>query len=195
MTIREILRDAPAGQLARIYLGWKIAPYEDEKEGYQLPYDVSASPYPDDHSAEILDEMEKDKDLESNAVNSEAAGPAGQYIEHIPTTNEKPDTLQTNYHEVKFSPMDRDNPQNWGAGKKAFSFFQIILLTFTSQHTHAQSFLNTDQIAVYSASAIITPAEGVFEEHWGTTEQVSSLVLSMYVLGRTNRSGLNTRQS
>ena len=37
--------------------------------------------------------------------------------------------------------------------------------------------------AVYSASAIITPAEGVFQEMWGVSGQVSALVLSMYVLG------------
>ena len=119
--------------MARRYLGWVIAPYEDEKEGYQLPYDASASPHPDDHSGEILDEKEKDKDLESYAGNSEAAGPVGQDIERIPTENEKPGTSQTNHHEVKFSSLDRDNPQNWGAGKKASVFFQIVLLTFTSQ--------------------------------------------------------------
>jgi len=41
----------------------------------------------------------------------------------------------------------------------------------------------TSIATVYSASAIITPAEGVFEEIWGVSAEVSSLVLSMYVLG------------
>jgi DHA1 family multidrug resistance protein-like MFS transporter len=42
---------------------------------------------------------------------------------------------------------------------------------------------HADCRAVYSASAIITPAEGIFEQRWRTSGQVSALVLSMYVLG------------
>lgn len=41
----------------------------------------------------------------------------------------------------------------------------------------------TNYETVYSASAIITPAEGIFVQQWGTSGQVSALVLSMYVLG------------
>ena len=152
MTIKEIVRDAPAGQLARIYFGWKIAPYEDEREGYQLPYsaehpvgdlqvgashDVSHSPHPDDQSDEGSEEKEKDQDLESHAANSEAIGPAGRDIERIATEKEKHEDPQPDHYEVKFSPMDRDNPQNWGTGKKAFVFFQIILLTFTGKQSYA----------------------------------------------------------
>jgi hypothetical protein len=38
-------------------------------------------------------------------------------------------------------------------------------------------------VVVYSGSAIITPAEPVFIEIFGVSAEVSSLVLSMYVLG------------
>jgi hypothetical protein len=38
-------------------------------------------------------------------------------------------------------------------------------------------------VVVYSGSAIITPAEPVFIEIFGVSSEVSSLVLSMYVLG------------
>jgi DHA1 family multidrug resistance protein-like MFS transporter len=62
---------------------------------------------------------------------------------------------------------DPDNPQNWSTWKKSFTFFQICLLTF----------------AVYSGSAIITPAQPTFVEIYGISAQASSLVLSMYVLG------------
>ncbi|KAF1964756.1 cycloheximide resistance protein [Bimuria novae-zelandiae CBS 107.79] len=183
MTIKEILRDAPAGQLARTYLGWKITPYEDEKEGYQLSQRQAAVPKDDargvaehdDSSDEGSEDKDKDRDLESNAVTSEVEGrhartvqPQERDIERVAT--EKDDHAaqpQPEFNEVGFSPMDRDNPQNWGAGKKAFVFFQICLLTFS----------------IYSASAIITPAEGIFSQKWGTSGQVSALVLSMYVLG------------
>lgn len=38
-------------------------------------------------------------------------------------------------------------------------------------------------VVVYSGSAIITPAQPVFMEIFGVSAEVSSLVLSMYVLG------------
>ena len=41
----------------------------------------------------------------------------------------------------------------------------------------------TQNIIVYSGSAIITPAEPIFMEIFGVSAQVSTLVLSMYVLG------------
>ena len=66
-----------------------------------------------------------------------------------------------------YSPSDPENPQNWSTLKKCFTFGQICILTF----------------AVYSGSAIITPAEPTFVSIYGVSEQASSLVLSMYVLG------------
>ncbi|KAL5417234.1 hypothetical protein PMIN04_007817 [Paraphaeosphaeria minitans] len=184
MTIKEILRDAPAGQLARTYLGWKVSPYEDEKDNYQLPEpekqelvpqtEAQRNIAPDDGSDKGSSHQEKDKDLESNVPNTELRGPQSHTdhsgdrdIERIATERDNHGGKQPAFQEVGFSPMDRDNPQNWSTMKKALVFFQICLLTFS----------------VYSASAIITPAEGIFEEQWGTSGQVSALVLSMYVLG------------
>lgn len=66
-----------------------------------------------------------------------------------------------------YSPSDPENPQNWSTPKKCFTFGQICILTFT----------------VYIGSAIITPAEPTFVSIYGVSGQVSSLVLSMYVLG------------
>jgi DHA1 family multidrug resistance protein-like MFS transporter len=150
MSIKEILRDAPAGQLARAYLGWEISPYEDEQETYQLPQPEKQEPVPqaeaqrdldnDDGSDEgSSDDKDKDKDIESNAPGTEPRGSQSHVdqsgdrdIERI-TTEKDHSGEQPNFQEVGFSPMDRDNPQNWPAGKKAFVFFQICLLTFSSQ--------------------------------------------------------------
>lgn len=66
-----------------------------------------------------------------------------------------------------YTDDDAGNPQMWTTGKKVFTYFQICLLTFS----------------IYLGSAIITPAEPVFIEIFGVTAQVSSLVLSMFVLG------------
>ncbi|PKY07086.1 cycloheximide resistance protein [Aspergillus campestris IBT 28561] len=56
---------------------------------------------------------------------------------------------------------------NWSTGRKTFVFFQICLLTF----------------AVYSGSAIISPAQPTFVEIFGISSQASTLVMSMFVLG------------
>ncbi|KAL6236740.1 hypothetical protein BDW75DRAFT_238960 [Aspergillus navahoensis] len=64
-------------------------------------------------------------------------------------------------------PGDPENPQNWSTTRKTFVLIQICLLT----------------VAIYSGSAIITPAEPVFVDVYGVSVQVSTLVLSMYVLG------------
>lgn len=148
MTIKEILRDAPAGQLARTYLGWTISPYEDEKENYQLQQaekqdsDPRAeNPDPENGSdGDFPYDKENDKDLEINAAGTETQGQrrhsthSGERdIERIQTEKEKHGREQPNAQEVRFSSMDRDNPHNWSTGKKAFVFFQICLLTFSGQ--------------------------------------------------------------
>lgn len=152
MTLKEILRDAPAGQLARAYLGWKITPYEDEKENYHVPQPEKQERISQDEAQQNMDstdasdggssnDKDKEKDLESNAPNTEITGPqshVGQHddrdIERVATEKDHHGGQQPDFQEVGFSPMDRDNPQNWSAGKKAFVFFQICLLTFSSKN-------------------------------------------------------------
>ncbi|KAF2100885.1 putative MFS transporter [Rhizodiscina lignyota] len=136
------MRDAPAGQLARLYLGLKIAPYVDELESFALSLPQSQEDVAVEGAAnEDVPEPQADRDPKAPKPDPNTVGWAGE--------------------------TDRDNPQNWSTVKKTLVFSQICLLTF----------------AIYSASAIITPAEGTFEEIYGVTAEVSALVLSMYVLG------------
>lgn len=161
MTFREILRDAPAGQLARNYLGWKIAPYADEVEGYVLPQPEKQAPVPHADSQRTADHDEassnasdlKDKDLERDAANreeveqqpleeSERAVQGGEDIARIATEKDAEiPPANPNMNEVGFSQDDRDNPQNWGRWKKAFVFAQICLLTFSSGSSPVHSML------------------------------------------------------
>jgi MFS transporter, DHA1 family, multidrug resistance protein len=87
------------------------------------------------------------------------------------TDGEKPDSASSGSDEVQvvewYGADDPDNPQNWSTAKKSFVLFLICLLTF----------------AVYSGSAIVTPAQPAFVEMFGVSKQVSSLTLSLYVLG------------
>ncbi|KAI5460576.1 cycloheximide resistance protein [Mariannaea sp. PMI_226] len=66
-----------------------------------------------------------------------------------------------------YQPDDPDNPQNWSTAKKSFVMFEICLLTF----------------AIYSGSAIITPAQTTIMELFGVSAQLASMTLSLYVLG------------
>ncbi|TLD23629.1 putative MFS transporter [Venturia nashicola] len=169
-----IFRDSPAGQILRLFVGWKIAPYMDEKENFQLSRTISRPGHVPAPGTEATDrdniENEKDDDSETDRLEGEMEATEDKEIKL-----ERNDTNPTGAPEgtpdhnlVEFMGADdEDNPQNWSAKKKCFVFMQICLLTFS----------------IYSASAIITPAEGVFIEIWGASRQTSSLVLSMYVLG------------
>ncbi|KAF2672095.1 cycloheximide resistance protein [Microthyrium microscopicum] len=151
-----LFRDSSAGQICRLFLGMKITPYEDEKDGFQLSRSISKpeKPLADrdvDHDVEKSEESDKDLEKEAPADSGHAS--------KLPATDASV---------VEFTGSDdEDNPQNWSGAKKSFVFSLICLLTFS----------------IYSASAIITPAEPVFEQIFGVSAEVSSLVLSMYVLG------------
>jgi DHA1 family multidrug resistance protein-like MFS transporter len=123
--IRDIIRDAPAGQLARLYLGFKISPYTDEKEGFQVSQQRSSeeeSPETDPTDLEKEDGSEKEDASEKDVENLAADAPARAQPKSDPNA-------------VEFTgPSDLDNPQNWSTLKKTFVFSQICLLTFASQY-------------------------------------------------------------
>lgn len=185
-----ILRDSSAGQLARLFLGIKIAPYEDEKEGFALsqtqskptaqpPTTTSRDHSPDDASEKDLEKEDSDKDVEKDVPNADHVAPP-------PAHPEDPNIIGW------IGPNDEDNPQNWSSGKKFFTYAQICLLTFASMcicYSLARQSANLNNV-VYSASAIVTPAAGDFIRIFGITQQVTSLSLSMYVLGYVSTAGL-----
>ena len=132
-----IFRDSSAGQLARNFLGMKIAPYEDEKEGFTLPQakakastapSTNASSRAESPDRKIEDESDGDdekedteKDAEKTVAGAENAAPAPQL--------EDPNIITWS------GPNDQDNPQNWSSMKKLVTFGQICLLTFASKCT------------------------------------------------------------
>jgi DHA1 family multidrug resistance protein-like MFS transporter len=146
-----------------LFLGIKFAPYTDELDSFELSRSISqpeapaaATPVTEHESYE----NESMRDLEKDASDRDGEG---QSTPPTKAAQQKPAANVVGWT----GPEDADNPQNWSSTKKSFVFIQICLLTFS----------------IYSASAIITPAEPVFEEMYGITPQVSALVLSMYVLG------------
>jgi hypothetical protein len=127
MTIAEIIRDSPAGQLARLYLGWKIAPYMDEREDFTAPTlpdakeTIPATTAAHDVEKDDASEKGSSDNPEKEDIERDAADAAPQAApSHDPNAVEF------------YGPGDRDNPLNWSTLKKCFVFGQICLLTFAS---------------------------------------------------------------
>ena len=109
-----ILRDSSAGQLARLFLGMKIAPYEDEKGGFTLTQvqskpevQPSSSPSRDESPDDGTDtDAEKDLDKEGSEKDAERDA-AGAGHAAPPQKAEDPNIVGW------IGPNDEDNPQNW----------------------------------------------------------------------------------
>ncbi|KAK6434903.1 hypothetical protein LTR95_008910 [Oleoguttula sp. CCFEE 5521] len=65
------------------------------------------------------------------------------------------------------SPHDRENPQNWSTGKKAYHTFSTAFLGF----------------AVTCGSSLITPATPEIAREFGVSRTAAILTLSLYTLG------------
>lgn len=168
-----IFRDAPAGQISRLFLGPRVFPYADENKAFVLPY---AKTNTLEDNKPLTDDPEKATADERAAAGSQASS----------QSDSKDEVVEW------YGADDPDNPQNWSTFKKTFTFFQICLLTFSGQYCWFSAWvpsigLRVSPAAVYSGSAIITPAQTTFVEIYGISAQTSSLVLSMYVLGYVSR--------
>ena len=129
-----ILRDSSAGQLARLFLGMKIAPYEDEKEGFALsqaqskPSAAPSSTRSRDESPDDAADTDGEKDVEKEGSEKDAERDVAGAGHAAPTQqSEDPNIIGW------FGPNDEDNPQNWSWQKKMFTYAQICLLTFASE--------------------------------------------------------------
>jgi hypothetical protein len=144
-------RESSAGQIARLFFGAHIAPYEDEKEGFD--YRQCLPQHPAKSSAQ-----------QSTAVQSRDDSPSGEEEADLEKDHEKEDPekdierdgeeqvagahgpgLQCKSHADNpnivgwIGDNDQDNPQNWSSWKKLFTYAQICLLTFSSEYSHRTS--------------------------------------------------------
>ena len=69
---------------------------------------------------------------------------------------------------VKFDKGDPANPRNFNPYYKAWTTFTLGTLAFAGS----------------VGSAIVTPAEEVVAEHFGVSQEVTTLLLSLFVLGQ-----------
>jgi DHA1 family multidrug resistance protein-like MFS transporter len=108
----------------------KIAPYEDEKEGFTLSQ-TQSKPAPEPTTAPSRDESpddssEKDLEKEDLEKDGERDAAGADHVAPPPAHPEDPNIVGW------IGPNDEDNPQNWSAFRKFFTFAQICLLTFSS---------------------------------------------------------------
>lgn len=121
----SIIRDAPLGQICRLFLKPKSFRYPDEKEGFQLelPEDKFKSvaeqqrtETQENGSSKKIEETDKEESSSFDVEKGPSAGPSSDH----------------GYQTVGwYDDKDLENPLNWSTSKKTFTYFQICLLTFS----------------------------------------------------------------
>ena len=207
----DILRDSTVGQLIRLFTGNKYLHYSEEKPSFRCPpkYLVFNASRGDSKSTTALS-RDREQGIRYHAVESDRIATAqtaarnesnsspvprpleeanvskfshntsptniqGAYQSAIGQDSQKYDGNQTQSTTAPgskvlvdwYSADDPENPQNWSRGKRAL----VVCLIYVYS------------LAVYTGSAIITPAGPYIEEQMGVSSNVASLSLSMYVLG------------
>lgn len=129
----DIFRDSPFGQILRVYFHREMAPFEDEKAGFDLRKVLSKpeSDGKDAKSPSRRSSSEVSRALAYTKYKSESSIEARQST--IRTTSVDVHQDNENVQIVGFGENDQDNPQNWSQWKKSWVYFQICLLTFTSE--------------------------------------------------------------
>jgi DHA1 family multidrug resistance protein-like MFS transporter len=128
-----IFRDSPAGQILRNFMGIKIAPYMDERENFELSRTISRPKHVPAPGTEATDVIEKDDESEIDQSEGEKET-SDKELERNDTNPTGAPEGNPDHNVVEFTGADdEDNPQNWSAKKKIFTFIQICLLTFSSK--------------------------------------------------------------
>ncbi|KAL9012796.1 MAG: hypothetical protein Q9173_002460 [Seirophora scorigena] len=158
----DLLRDSALGFIVRLITRNKLLPYEEDRQGCQLPesYRHIYGETPNSHPGASPSETKADLEHSPGPPAQLAPGdPAKPIVPAITTDG----TILVDW----YSADDPANPQNWSFGKKCFVAFQICIYTF----------------AVYIGSAIYTPSQGAVTQVFGVSITTASLGLAMYVLG------------
>lgn len=178
MARMDLLRDSPLGELIRLLTSNQCLLYPEEQPEFsclQIAKDDLSVP-----SRPKLRRYGTVSHATQSLVDLQAPIPSG-LGGNARTEHAQVSTLQADQSDDEARPghrngiilvdwydeSDTQNPQNWSSWKKSFVTAILWLYTFT----------------VYCASAIYTPSiEGVMDEY-GVGNTLSSLGLSLYVLG------------
>lgn len=168
--MRESLRDAPAGQALR-FIGVKgpWLDYPEEVSGFEpskMPHLNSQSiSEPADTPDEPLSKSTSDTTDVAEKTSSKPVaevGASGSDIIRQMSQKGLSDVIV-----VTWTDNDEDNPRNWSDRKKSWVMIVVNIYTFV----------------VYCTASIITPTAEAMMRRYDVSLVVSSLALSMYVLG------------
>jgi len=173
--IKEIVRDAPFGQLVRYATRNRFFKYLEELPGFEIPpayTDVEKLP---SHTAGV--------EGTSTRNSTSTTPPPSHTLPFSPSRLEADLALhitQSNSHAIApiktvdglilaewYTTTDPANPQNWSQGKKAWTAFLICLYTFI----------------VYAGSSIYVSSTLLVMSRFGVGAFKASLGLALYVLG------------
>lgn len=196
----DIIRDAPLGQLLRYLTGNRILRYPEEMPDFKAPiWYTPDAPFPDPEKPQSLsgdDQSQVSVPVPDNDDNRpvdkhvpfDELGRAGSNVLR-PHSRADEVRLEQKDHDLEalergtsypvrphrrddgtvmvdwYTTDDPDNPQNWSFGKKFYSSLVICLYT----------------CAVYMGSSIFASGATGMIAHFGVSEQMAYLGLSMYV--------------
>lgn len=168
--MRESLRDTPAGQALR-FIGVK-APwlhYPEEVSGFQPPKMPHLNSQSISEPADVPDEPLSKSTSDTTDVAEKTSpkpvvevGASGSAIIRQMSQKGLSDVIV-----VTWTDNDDDNPRNWSDRKKSWVMIVVSIYTFV----------------VYCTASIITPTAETMMRRYDVSLVVSSLALSMYVLG------------
>ncbi|RAH77942.1 multdrug transfer [Aspergillus japonicus CBS 114.51] len=163
----DLLRDSSLGQLVRFATGKRCFLYPEERAGFAHPcteekVSVSSGLVHVPRSQSEHQRLVPGPGSKYERPHSQALTPQGGPVNEGRRSDGK-DIFLVDWYDEK----DVDNPQNWSSFKKSIVTAVLWLYTFT----------------VYCASAIYTPSvDGVMEEY-NLDHTLSTLGLSLYILG------------
>ncbi|KXG46796.1 Major facilitator superfamily domain, general substrate transporter [Penicillium griseofulvum] len=181
--MESAIREAPFGQLVRLLTNNKYFQYPEEKPGFKLPdtWIKSLNLNGDESDEKNITRLDSNQSNDNSGTLTRASTEVSmQFTEARLEADE-----QHEIEKLKSIPIapkktedgsilvdwyytdDPENPHNWSNGKRALITIMICLYTFV----------------VYTTSAIYTSStEGIMKE-FGVSTLVSTLGLSLYVLG------------
>ncbi|PKX88876.1 MFS transporter [Aspergillus novofumigatus IBT 16806] len=151
----DLLRDAPAGQLLRWMTGKRVLKYPEERHDFALPDSIA-----------LQSDSTGSDTYHASSSDLERSVPPGMRAQdelHMTSGESDGDLVVVDW----YTKDDPANPQSWSGSRKALVSFIIFVYTFI----------------VYAGSAIYTSSEEDVISVFGVSITVSSLGLSLYVLG------------
>jgi DHA1 family multidrug resistance protein-like MFS transporter len=174
-SLHDVVRDAPLGQLVRLFTNNRVFQYPEERTDFKLPEpwirmlsdaELDRSPRPELDIPSTISNLNVGEVVEdSNAAELDLESkefPAGKSTRLTPKITKDGSILVDWYCE-----QDTANPHNWSNLRRALLALLICLYTFV----------------VYLSSAIYSSSTQGVMEKFGVSNLKATLGLAMYVLG------------